>query len=70
LPGLADGGFSCTIETHQAKLGLLELSVKERQRVNIAVWTGGGAIAIGAPPAALGGRQGRARLASPLRAAR
>jgi len=45
--GLAYGGFSYTKETHQAKLGPIELSVKEQQTVNIPVWAGVGAIAIG-----------------------
>lgn len=44
---LAYGGFSYTSETHQAKIGPIELSVKERETVNIPVWAGLGAIAIG-----------------------
>ena len=45
--GLAYGGFSYTRETHQAKLGPIELSVKERETVNIPMWAGVGAIVIG-----------------------
>jgi len=45
--GLAYGGFRYTRETHTAKLGTLELSVKDRERVNIPVWAGVGAIVIG-----------------------
>ena len=45
--GLAYGSFSYTKETHEAKLGPIELSVKERQTVNVPVWTGLGAIVIG-----------------------
>jgi drug/metabolite transporter (DMT)-like permease len=45
--GLIYGGFSYTKETHDAKLGPLELSVKEKERVNIPVWAGVGAIAAG-----------------------
>jgi len=45
--GLAYGGFSYTSETHEAKLGPLELSVSERERVNVPVWAGVGAIVIG-----------------------
>lgn len=45
--GLAYGGFSYTRETTQAKLGPLELSVKERETVNIPMWAGVGAIVIG-----------------------
>ena len=45
---LAYGSFSYTSETHEAKLGPLELSVKERETVNIPVWAGVGAIVLGA----------------------
>ena len=45
--GLVYGGFSYTKETHDAKLGPLELSVKEKETVNIPVWAGVGAIAVG-----------------------
>jgi multidrug transporter EmrE-like cation transporter len=45
--GLAYGGFSYTKETHEVKLGPLELSVKEKQNVNVPVWAGVGAIVIG-----------------------
>jgi hypothetical protein len=41
------GGFSFTKETHQAKLGPIELSVKEKQNVNVPMWAGVGAIVIG-----------------------
>ncbi len=44
---LVYGSFSYTKETHEAKLGPIELSVKEKQTVNIPVWAGVGAIAIG-----------------------
>ncbi|MBU4179956.1 MAG: hypothetical protein KKG88_06650 [Proteobacteria bacterium] len=45
--GLVYGGFSYTKETHEAKLGPLELSVQEKQKVNVPVWAGVGAIIIG-----------------------
>jgi hypothetical protein len=45
--GLVYGSFSVTKETHQAKIGPLELSVKEKETVNIPVWAGVGAIALG-----------------------
>lgn len=44
---LGYGGFSYTKETHQAKLGPLELSVKEKESVNIPQWAGIGAIIAG-----------------------
>jgi len=45
--GLAYGSFSYTKETQQAKLGPIELSVKEEKTVNIPVWAGVAAIVIG-----------------------
>jgi hypothetical protein len=44
---LVYGGFSYTKETHQAKLGPIELSVKDSETVNVPVWAGVGAIVIG-----------------------
>jgi uncharacterized membrane protein YidH (DUF202 family) len=46
--GLAYGSFSFTKETHDAKIGPLELQLKEKETVNIPVWAGVGAIVIGA----------------------
>ena len=45
--GLAYGSFSYTKDTHDVKLGPIELSVKEKQTVNIPVWAGVGAIVVG-----------------------
>lgn len=45
--GLAYGGFSYTKENHQAKIGPLDISVKEKQVVDVPVWAGIGAIVIG-----------------------
>jgi len=45
--GLVYGSFSYTKETHQAKLGPIQLSVNEEQTVNVPVWVGVGAIVIG-----------------------
>jgi len=45
---LAVGGFSYTRETHSAHIGSLDLSVKDKERVNLPVWAGVGAIVIGA----------------------
>jgi len=45
--GLVYGGFSFTKETHEAKIGPIELQVKEKDRVNIPTWAGAGAIVIG-----------------------
>jgi len=45
--GLMYGGFSYTKDTQQAKIGPIELSVKETQTVNIPVWAGVGAMVAG-----------------------
>lgn len=47
LLGLVYGQFSYTKETQEAKLGPLELSVKDTETVNIPVWAGVGAIVAG-----------------------
>ena len=44
--GLVYGGFSYTKETHEAKLGPIELSVKDTETVNVPVWAGVAAIVI------------------------
>ncbi len=48
IVGLVYGGFSYTKTTHDAKIGPLELSIKDKEKVNIPVWAGVGAIAAGA----------------------
>ena len=45
--GIVYGKFSYTRETHEAKLGALELSVQEKETVNVPAWAGVGAIAAG-----------------------
>lgn len=54
---LGYGQFSYTKETHQAKIGPIELSVKEKETVNVPVWLGGGAIALGVVLLVAGGRR-------------
>ena len=46
--GLLYGSFSYTKETHEAKIGSLELSVNEKQTVDIPVWIGVGTLVAGA----------------------
>jgi hypothetical protein len=55
--GLGYGSFSYTKQTHEIKMGPIEMNVQEKQRVNIPVWAGAGAIAIGAALLLLGGRK-------------
>lgn len=45
--GLVYGGFSYTKETHEAKIGPFELSVADRETINVPVWAGVGAIVAG-----------------------
>ena len=54
--GLVYQQFSFTRQTTQAKLGPLELSVKEKETVNVPVWAGVGAIVVGGLLLVLGGR--------------
>ena len=44
---LALGGFSYTTDKTVVKLGSLEVSAKEKERVNVPVWLGVAAIAAG-----------------------
>jgi drug/metabolite transporter (DMT)-like permease len=44
---LAYRGFSYTKETHEARIGPLELQVTEKQRVDLPVWLGAGAVLAG-----------------------
>lgn len=45
--GLLYGSFSFTKATHDVKLGPIELSVKEKETVNVPMWAGIGAIVVG-----------------------
>ena len=55
--GLVYGNFSYTKETHEAKIGPIELSVKEQQTINVPVWAGVGAIVLGGVLLVFGGRK-------------
>ena len=55
---LGYGGFSYTKDTTAVKLGSLELSVKEKETVNIPVWAGAGAVLAGGLLLLLGSRRG------------
>lgn len=57
LLGLLYGKFSYTKETHDAKVGPIELSVKDKETVNVPVWAGVGAIVVGAGLLLTGGRR-------------
>jgi hypothetical protein len=55
--GLAYGSFSYTKETHKATLGSIELSVKDKETVNVPVWAGVAAIVLGGVLLFAGGRK-------------
>ncbi len=55
---LVYGSFSYTKETEAVKLGPLELTVKEKETVNVPVWAGVGAIVIGGLLLVMGGKKG------------
>jgi uncharacterized membrane protein YdcZ (DUF606 family) len=54
---LVYGGFSYTKDTTAVKLGTLELTVKEKQTVNVPVWAGIGGIVIGGLLLVLGNKK-------------
>ena len=56
LFGLVYGGFSFTEQTHDAKVGPVEISVKEKNRISVPVWASAGAIVAGGAMLLMGGR--------------
>jgi drug/metabolite transporter (DMT)-like permease len=50
-------GFSYTKQSHEAKLGSLELSVQHKETVDVPNWLGVGAIVAGAALLVFGGRK-------------
>ena len=55
--GLVYGSFTYTKDTHDAKIGPIELSVKDKETVNIPVWAGVGAIVVGGVLLLAGGKK-------------
>lgn len=55
--GLMYGSFSYTQDTHEAKVGSLELSFKDKETVNVPSWVSAGAIGIGGLLFLFGGRR-------------
>jgi uncharacterized membrane protein YidH (DUF202 family) len=47
IAGLVYGKFTYTKATHEAKLGSIDLSLKEKKTVNIPLWAGVAAIIAG-----------------------
>ena len=55
---LVFGGFTYTKETHEAKIGPITLSITDKERVNVPIWAGVGAIVIGGLLLVFGSRKG------------
>ena len=45
--GLAYGGFTYTKDTHEANVGPIEFTVRDRETVNVPVWASVVAVVIG-----------------------
>ena len=56
--GAVFSSFSYTKETHEMKIGPVELAVKEKQEVNIPVWASIAAIVVGGALLVIGGKKG------------
>ena len=56
--GLVYGGFSFTKDTHEANIEPVEISVAEKQNVNIPIWAGIGAIVVGGVLLLVGRKKG------------
>ena len=54
---LAYGGFTYTKKTDTAKIGPIEIAVKDKQTVNIPMWAGIGAMVVGAGVLVMGGKK-------------
>ncbi|MGA7616505.1 MAG: hypothetical protein WBX15_15135 [Thermoanaerobaculia bacterium] len=48
IVGLVYGGITYTRTTHEARIGPIEMSVQNKDTVDIPVWAGAGAIVVGA----------------------
>lgn len=57
LAGFFTGGFSFTRDTTSAKLGPIELTVREKETINIPQWLSLGAVALGAIVLVMGFRK-------------
>ncbi len=45
--GLVYGGITYTKVTHEAKIGPIDMAMKEKETINVPVWAGVGAIVVG-----------------------
>lgn len=44
---LAYGGFTYTKDTHDVDVGPIHMSIEDKERVNIPMWAGVGAVVLG-----------------------
>ncbi|HTO83536.1 MAG TPA: hypothetical protein VMQ73_14940 [Methylomirabilota bacterium] len=54
---LVYGSFSYTKETHEAQIGPLQVTIKDRQTINVPVWAGVVAVAAGVGLVLYGGNK-------------
>jgi TRAP-type C4-dicarboxylate transport system permease small subunit len=54
--GLAYGSFSYTKETHEANFGPIQLTVKDKETVDVPLWASVGAIVVGGALLLFGGK--------------
>jgi hypothetical protein len=55
--GLIYGSFSYTKDTKEAQVGPLRFTVQQKEAINVPVWAGAGAIALGVVLLLVGGRK-------------
>jgi multidrug transporter EmrE-like cation transporter len=55
--GLVYGGFTYTKNTREAKIGPIEMTMNQKETVNVPVWAGVGAIVVGAGLLLVGSRK-------------
>jgi hypothetical protein len=55
--GLVYGSFSYTKDTKEAQVGPLRFTVQQKEAINVPVWAGAGAIALGVVLLLVGGRK-------------
>jgi len=54
--GLAYGGFSYTKNTHEVKVGPIDLALQEKKTIDVPVWAGIAAIVVGGALLLMGNR--------------
>ena len=54
--GLAYGGFSYTRNTHEVKVGPIDLALQEKKTIDVPVWAGIAAIVVGGALLLMGNR--------------